>query len=101
MPNSWPISIAVCHKRQEPLKSLHSALAYRSAAPRQTENRSKNPLLQGSDAATIIVPHVSEHACAKDFLSFSHDLLIGCPAKGPTRGSGKQLDLAGPLYIDG
>lgn len=60
-----------------------------------------NPLLQRPNATTVIVPYVSYHAFAKNVLSFSRYLLIGCPAKGLTRGSSKKLNLAGSLYIDG
>lgn len=69
--------------------------------PTTMENRSKYSFLQGSNATTVIVPHVSEHAWTKDFLAFSRDFLLGCPAKGLTRGSSKQLNPAGTLYIDG
>jgi hypothetical protein len=51
MPNSWPISIAAWHERQEPLKSptasdvlLLSAFTSRRALC-QTESSNKNPLL--------------------------------------------------------
>jgi hypothetical protein len=54
-----------------------------------TGNRSMNPLLQRPNATTVIVPHVSYHSFAKNFLSFSRYLLIGCPAKGLTRCSSK------------
>jgi len=60
-------------------------------------NRSMNPLLQRPNATTVIVPHVSYHAFAKNFLSFARYLLIGCPAQGLTRCSSKKLNLAGSL----
>jgi hypothetical protein len=44
-------------------------------------------LLQRTKTTTVIVPHVSEHACAKDVLAFYCDLLIKGPAKGLTGGS--------------
>ena len=57
-----------------------------------------NQPLERPNVTTVIVPYVSDHAFAKNFLSFTRYLLIGCPAKGLTRCRSKKLNLAGSLY---